>query len=116
MGYSGHPEQAQYRIQQQQEFEKAQAQTANEARFKELQMQTEVQTRMQAIDQQYQLDRMNIQNQMNVANLPIEKKAELQNSLALVEANKKADIEKLNAEIGVWTVKRGIGAPVPGMD
>jgi hypothetical protein len=114
MGYSGHPEQAQYRIQQQQEFEKAQAQTANEARMKELQAQAKIQTETQAIEQRYNLDRMNIQNQMNVANLPIEKKAELENSLAVVEANKKADLEKLDKEYGIYFQKLGINPKANG--
>jgi hypothetical protein len=94
LGYGGHPELAQYRVQQQQEFEKAQAQMANEARLKELQAQAEVQARMQAIEQKYAIDKMNIQNQMNVANLPIEKKAELQNQLAVVEAQHQAAIDE----------------------
>jgi hypothetical protein len=127
MGYSGHPEFANYRVEQQQAFEAKQAAAAQEAALKsqaaqgdiESQralMQSQVQAQAQAIEQQYLLDRMDIQNKMNIANLPIEKKAELDNRLSEITAQKQADLEKINSEMNLYVAKLGIGAPAPGTD
>jgi hypothetical protein len=77
----------------------------------------EYNTQAQAVEQKYALDRMNIQNQLNMANLPVEKKAELENALALVEANRKADLSKLNAQINLYYQKAGMSPGAdPGVD
>jgi hypothetical protein len=58
----------------------------------------EVQAKQAAVEQEYFLSRMNIQNQLNIANLPIEKKAELQNTLAAIEAQHQARIAEFGPE------------------
>lgn len=79
--------------------------------------QQEYNQQQQAIEQKYALDRMNLQNQLNVANLPVEKKAELENALALVEANRKADLSKLTAQINLYYQKAGMNPGAdPGVD
>ena len=79
--------------------------------------QQEYNQQQQAIEQKYALDRMNLQNQLNVANLPVEKKAELENALALVEANRKADLSKLSAQINLYYQRAGMNPGAdPGVD
>ncbi len=79
--------------------------------------QLEYNTQAQSVEQKYALDRMNIQNQLSMANLPVEKKAELGNALALVEANKKADLSKLSAQINLYYQKAGMNPGAdPGVD
>lgn len=77
------------------------------------QVQAQVVARQQALDNQYQVQRMQIQNQLNLAALPIEKKVELQNQIAVLDAQYQNEVRLLPIRIRQELAIRGLQ---PGAD
>lgn len=100
MGLQGSPTgQTQGDIQRAQEFE-----------IKKQQAAAQVQAAQAALENKYQMERMNLQNQMNLANLPVEKKAELANSMAVLDAQFQNEMKLLPAKIAQERAVRGMAA------
>ena len=68
----------------------------------------QVQAQAQAAENEYAKQRMELQNQMNMANLPIEKKAELDNQIKLLDASIVKQRIEYEQQYRMWSLGRTV--------
>jgi hypothetical protein len=85
-------------------------QRAQEFEIKKQQAAAQIQAAQAALENKYQMERMNLQNQMNVANIPIEAKANLQKQMAVLDAQFQNEMKLLPMKIQQERAIRGMAA------